>query len=457
MSELAPRITGTETEFRVLKRNKTNPKQGYQELTSSDLGVIISRQDIGTDFLNNGARFYQDINGLIEYATAEGYIKDTVAGEQSAEHIVRSAVSRLASPEHLFRIEKRVIDDGGFYTWGYHENYYLPQATELPSEHHALLLAMHLASRIVYTGAGFHNIKGDFTITQKLNGIATTKSGDTTQNKPLLNSRDESHTGEGLGKRLHITSGDPNMSPWATQMKLATTSLVLRLIESNISSRTLAALTPAANTEPYLAAKIFNRDPTLKVTIELENGKQASALDIQKMLLNACQRFAAHHPGELPEDEQQALEEWANVLDDLDTDIHQRQNWRIDWVAKLGLIQRTQEKHDLANNDPRLNAIEHSFTSLTTDSLGMRLRNGVWQPWVDENLVEALITEAPTSSRAAGRAYAISRARAIGASLTANWNVVNVNGMKFYLLDPYDARLSDIDKFFEDVQASAAA
>nr|MDK8213946.1 proteasome accessory factor PafA2 family protein [Enterococcus faecalis] len=53
----------------------------------------------------------------------------------------------------------------------------------------------------------------------------------TTLNRPIVNSRDESHADSSRFRRLHVIIGDANLFETSTFLKLAMTSLVLSLAE----------------------------------------------------------------------------------------------------------------------------------------------------------------------------------------------------------------------------------
>ena len=87
-----------------------------------------------------------------------------------------------------------------------------------------------LITRQLFTGAGRVTESG-FQITQRADFLDEAVSSATTRSRPMVNTRDEPHADPDSFRRLHVIIGDSNRSQWATMMKLATTHLVLCVIE----------------------------------------------------------------------------------------------------------------------------------------------------------------------------------------------------------------------------------
>src|SRR5690606_26745316 len=86
--------------------------------------------------------------------------------------------------------------------------------------------------------------EGAFYIAQKASTLVSdfaVRSYDV--DSPLVGLRNEALAGSSW-LRVHVTSGDANMSPLATRLKLATTSMVLRLIEDGYLGEDLMPKTP---------------------------------------------------------------------------------------------------------------------------------------------------------------------------------------------------------------------
>src|SRR4029453_13250268 len=55
---------------------------------------------------------------------------------------------------------------------------------------------------------------------------------ETTLNRPIINTRDEPHADASKHRRLHVITGDANLSEISPYLKVGTASWVLRVIEA---------------------------------------------------------------------------------------------------------------------------------------------------------------------------------------------------------------------------------
>lgn len=450
MSELEPRIVGTEWETAItLKRDNGLylPAEGMElsAIIKSNLPNYVSRGEHVfaemNEFLSNGARLYNDMNSHIEYATPEddsfwGVVANEIAGEQ----IVHDMVSGYAHQNNInLKINKRVVDKRNE-TWGYHENYFMPRSTALPYDTRAGLLLAHLATRGLYGGAGYLDAQGKYHISQKIVSIESDTHTSTTCNKPLLNLRDEPWTGSDkrIGQRLHVTSGDATMSPWSTFLKLATTSIVLRLVEERqFAPESIIPFMSYAE-----AAHHFNNDSSLEVTAVMQDGKKRTMLDVQNILWEEAANFAKKR--ELPTEEQQAMHAWREILDDLATPDKKLATERLDWVAKGRAIARYAGKHGLAATDERLQGIDWRWDTISEDGVGIALRKTHWKPWVDSSLIHERTITAPTSTRAHVRGAFVEQIVDSDERVTVSWDRLNKNSKSILLPNPRNNDLSQL-------------
>ena len=108
-------------------------------------------------------------------------------------------------------------------------------------------------------------------------------SVDTMHNRPILNTRDEPHADRTKYRRLHLIIGDANMCEYATALKVGTTQIGV----GSDRSRRRADL---ELDQPVAAVKQLSRDPELKATVRLKDGRHLSGLDIQEQYWNAASR-----------------------------------------------------------------------------------------------------------------------------------------------------------------------
>src|SRR5258705_6313129 len=138
----------------------------------------------------------------------------------------------------------------------------------------------------------------------------------------LINTRDEPHVDASRYRGFHVILRDSNMSEWSTAMKIGTTALVLDLIERGEAPHLEIA-------QPIDAHRSISRDQTYDWIIELKDGRKISAIDVQRIYLNAAAKL---QPSNSDEDRAWILAEWETVLNDLERDVMLTRD-RIDWAA----------------------------------------------------------------------------------------------------------------------------
>jgi hypothetical protein len=415
-----PRITGTEMEWAIWKNEGAADSNLLVPL--GNMGNLVTRhlpENVWSTgvigFLSNGARYYRDFGEHVEYATPEdtsfwGTVTNEIAGEQ----IVRASLQALVEEKILksYILSKQLIDDNGK-TWGHHENYLVSSKNVEITPQKLALLGIHLATRNIFTGAGgvirHGKNKTSFSVSQKAVGLHTDFSGNTAKDKPVVNLRDEPHAGPEW-KRVHVTSGDANMSPWAMWMSLGTTSIVLRLIESRISLKELAL--PPAFTLTALAKQVA-RDTSLRSNVKLANREIKTPLGIQESLLEAAHKYRSMMG--LPDEESQVLDEWERIISDLKRGPIEATADRVEWVARLYMLTTEQARLEgLPSQEimERILKVDKLWGEIGPRGLGEKLRQGTWNTWMpSETKVEAAITTPPTTTRATVRGDFIKRTK----------------------------------------------
>lgn len=470
MEQPQNRITGTEMEWGVLARQ--TDYEGTRQLTAEQLAPFIkayltkvphmrertSEVAASKCFLGNGARFYSDIGAHREYATPEDdSFSGTFANEVAGEQILYDALSEVVQTVHgartigSFSLNKRVVGDDGE-TWGSHESYScLADKLEI-SESGLALLGVHLATRSIYTGAGSLDTKGNYYLAQKapyLNqGFNLSAHG---SSNPVVNLRDEPLVAKDKDAkylRVHVTSGDPNMSPWATKMKLATTSLVLRLIEHDVTLDNLRF-----RSELDAVARMVAGDLSLEKPLRLRNGTRTTALGVQKRLSQAGRLLSQEV--KLPDEELWALKELEGFCTDANHDINNVSS-RAEWLLKLRMLQRHHDRHGDAWTSLEMRRKERQWDFIGPKSIGMRLRETVWSDDMpDESLIHERKSSPPTTTRANVRGTFIAHFSEDKGAF-AGWDELASNQANIVKLpDPYASHDDTIDHLI-DSKAKAA-
>ena len=288
------RIFGIENEYGI-----TCSTGGQRTLTPDEVARYLFRKVVAWGrssnvFLTNGSRLYLDVGSHPEYATAEcdslrQVVAHDKAGERIIEGLVVDAQQRLredgvAGDIYVF---KNNTDSAGN-SYGCHENYLVTRAGEFQSISDTLL--PFLISRQITCGAGklVATSKGaTYAVSQRADHIWEGVSSATTRSRPIINTRDEPHADAEHYRRLHVIVGDSNMSESTTMLKVGSADLVLRMIESGVVLRDLTL------ENPIRAIREISHDTTGRRAVRLANGRQLSALDLQREYHTKAAEFVA--------------------------------------------------------------------------------------------------------------------------------------------------------------------
>jgi Pup amidohydrolase len=183
------------------------------------------------------------------------------------------------------------------------------------------------------------------------------------------------------------------MSEVATYMKVATTAVVLAMIEDDeLGDEWLLG-------NPVAAIRQVSHDPTLRQTIMLRDGSRATALEVQWGLLERARKYEQSH-GLACVGEDVALDvldRWESVLAGLEADPTTVAG-TVDWVAKQRLVDGYAARHGIEPGAARLKAIDLQYHDLRADRC-LALRAGL-ETIVGVDEVTAAMTEPPTTTRA---------------------------------------------------------
>jgi len=310
--------------------------------------------------LTNGARFYVD-HAHPEYSAPETTSpRGALVFDKAGELVLRRAAAEVlvqgGPPITLYKNNT----DGKGASYGTHENFLLRRSTPLSSVVSGL--TAFLVSRQVICGAGrvgvgpTGNVPG-FQLAARADFIEAEVGLETTVRRPIVNTRDEPHADARLWRRLHLIIGDANLSETAGFLKLATTSLVISMIEAD-------ELGPAAMrlSRPVGAVREVSHDTTLTRTLELDDGRRLTALDIQRAYLEAARVFVLdRHPDDAELGD--LLDLWQRLLDTLKSDPLSLAD-TLDWTAKLALLEQYRDRDGLDWDHPKLALIDLQYSDL---------------------------------------------------------------------------------------------
>jgi proteasome accessory factor A len=347
------RIFGIENEYGV-----TCTFDGQRRLTPDEVARYLFRKVVSWGrssnvFLGNGSRLYLDVGSHPEYATPEcDDVREAVihdkAGERIIEGLVEDAQQRLAEegiPGEIYVFKNNTDSAGNSY--GCHENYCVGRAGEFQKISDVLI--PFLVSRQITCGAGkvvTSSAGAKFCVSQRADHIWEGVSSATTRSRPIINTRDEPHADAEKYRRLHVIVGDSNMSETTTLLKLGSADLVLRMIEAGVVMRDMAL------ENPIRAIREISHDITGRKVVRLANGRELSALQIQREYYERAMSFVEREGMTAP-NQKQVLDLWGRTLDAVESGDLSRVDTEIDWIMKYRLISRYVEKNGLSLSDPR--------------------------------------------------------------------------------------------------------
>ncbi len=444
------RIFGLENEYGV-----TCTLRGQRRLSPDEVARYLFRRVVSWGrssnvFLQNGARLYLDVGSHPEYATPEcdsiyELVVHDKAGERILEQLLVSAEQRLREEgiRGTIYLFKNNTDSAGN-SYGCHENYLTSRSDDLA--HYAEVLIPFLVSRQIYAGAGkvLQTARGPiYSIAQRAEHIWEGVSSATTRSRPIINTRDEPHADAEKYRRLHVIVGDSNMSEYTSFLKVGAAAIILRMLEDphmQLRDMTLE--------NPIRAIREISHDMTCRRQVRLANGREVSALDIQREYLDRALRFAESRG--LPPLEQRALEMWEHCVTTIEND-PMKLDREIDWVIKYKLIEAYRAKHDLPLGHARVQLVDLQYHDISQD-------RGLFYKLQDRGMVERICTDAdihaaidipPQTTRARLRGEFIKKAKERKRDYTVDWVHLKLNDQAQRTVlckDPFKSRDERVEK-----------
>jgi len=433
-----------------------------RELADDSQLTDVEDPTLANSVLSNGARLYVD-HAHPEYSSPEvaGPV-DAVRYDRAGELVMQRAA--LAAGELLdvdgkhgagggIRLYKNNVDGKGA-SYGTHDNYLLNRSVPFAQVVSGLvpfLVARPLVCGAGRVGLGPSSEEAGYQISARADYLETEVGLETTLRRPLVNSRDEPHATATKYRRLHLISGDATLADVGTLMKVGTTSLVLRLIE--------AGRAPELELQhPVDAVRTLSRDTTLRATVLTRGGRALRGLDILQAYLEAALRAYDPQTGVWEPDQETdlVLRHWSELLDDLRADPASAAD-RVDWLAKLGVLQAYRDRDGLPWQAPQLALIDIQYSDVDPSrGLAVRMRDrGRLTCLVTADAAAQACTQAPVDTRAWFRGECVRRFS--GSVRAASWDsVVFQRGRRrvsrVSLPAPLGATRADTSALFEAAQ-----
>jgi Pup amidohydrolase len=381
-----------------MTRAEADPSQ----LTDDDLGLA-------NVILSNGARLYVD-HAHPEYSAPEVLSPRDALLYDRAGQVIMAKAGRLAAAlpgVGAVQLYKNNTDNKGA-SYGTHENYLMDRRT--PFADVVRHLTPFFVSRQVFTGAGRVGLGQDgkadgFQISSRADFFEVEVGLETTLKRPIINTRDEPHADPELYRRLHVIIGDANLSETATYLKLGTTSLVLSMLEAGFLAFDLMPVAPVQ------ALHAISHDPTLAVTVPLRDGRELTAVQIQREYLDQAVKYIDDEYGhDVDPETADVLQRWQHMLDALDTDPMSLAD-QVDWLAKLRLLEGYRRRDNLQWGDATLELVDVQYSDVDpSKGLAAKLEaKGLLQRITSDAEVLQAVESPPTQTRAFFRGECIRR------------------------------------------------
>lgn len=386
----------------------------------------------------NGGRVYVD-HAHPEYSAPETTDPfEAVLYDHAGDLIMQAATERARSQTGVpIELHRNNVDGKGS-CWGTHENYMMARA--VPFEQVTRLMTLHFVTRQIYAGSGRVGIGEQsetpgYQLSQRADYIHAKVGLQTTFERPIINTRDESHATDEY-RRLHVIVGDANRMDVPQVLKLGTTSMLLWLLEhAGAADFDLNALLDELElADPVEAMHTVSHDLTLNAALPLANGSETTAWLIQLKLRQAVYQVAAlvngtdtaGEPAWPDKSTTSIMAMWGQALADCAAIRHADDNQRltmtseasrVEWLLKWQLLEKLRRKivgsadNTVASgwNDPRLKVIDLKWAALDPkDSVFAKLEPRTERVNISEDVRRAS-AEPPEDTRAWLRAKLVER------------------------------------------------
>jgi proteasome accessory factor A len=282
-----------------------------------------------------------------------------------------------------------------------------------------------------------------FSISQRAEHIWEGVSSATTRSRPIINTRDEPHADSERFRRLHVIVGDSNMSEYTNFLKVGAAACVLRMIEDPVA--TLRDLTLE---NPIRAIRDISHDITCRRKVRLASGRELSALDIQRELLDRALRYADQRG--FTAEEQRALDMWEHCIVALEND-PLKLDREIDWVIKYRIIDEYCKRHNVGLDDPRVQMLDLQYHDIDRErGIFFKMQSrGMVERLCDDKAIDLAKDVAPQTTRARLRGDFIRRAKERKRDFTVDWVHLKLNDQAQRTVlckDPFKSQDDRVDK-----------
>jgi len=204
-------------------------------------------------------------------------------------------------------------------------------------------------------------------------------------------------------------------------MKVGITDLVLRMVEANTVMRDMTL------ENPIRAIREISHDATCTRTVKLANGRELSAIEMQREYFEKTSRFVERRGAD--ETSALLLKEWGDAIEALAAEDADRLARKVDWVTKRVMIERYMAKHDLPLASPKVALLDLSYHDVNRDrGLYYVLERAEKVDRItDDGTISKAMREPPQTTRAKLRGDFIKQAKAKRRDYTVDWVHLKLN------------------------------
>jgi proteasome accessory factor A len=238
------------------------------------------------------------------------------------------------------------------------------------------------------------------------------------------------------------------MSEYSTFLKVGATAVMLRMLEDQS-----VVLRDMTLENPIRAIREISHDITCRRRVRLANGREVSALDIQREYLDRALRYADTKG--LPPLEQRALDMWEHCVTTIEDEPLKLER-EVDWVIKHQLIEAYRAKHDLPLGHPRVALLDLQYHDVSRDrSLFYKLQDrGMVDRMCTDSDIDVAMDTPPQTTRARLRGEFIKRAKERKRDYTVDWVHLKLNDQAQRTVlckDPFKSRDERVEKLISSL------
>jgi proteasome accessory factor A len=198
--------------------------------------------------------------------------------------------------------------------------------------------------------------------------------------------------------------------------------LILRMIEAGIIMRDMRM------ENPIRSIREISHDLSGRALVRLANGRQLTALEIQREYLNKVTAFVAEH-GAHNAHVPVILDLWERTLDAIESGDTSTIDTEVDWAIKKKLMDNYRERHGLALDAPRIAQLDLTYHDISRSRglFYLLQQRGAVRRIVDDTAIKDAVDAPPQTTRAKLRGDFVRRAQVLGRDYTVDWVHLKLN------------------------------